>query len=54
MLALCAVAFSGALPAGDAYAVKKPIIDDLDGTLSATEYYSMLPFVIPIINNNVH
>jgi hypothetical protein len=54
MLAFCAVAFSGAFPAGDAYAAKKPILDNPDGTLSATEYYSMLPFVIPIIENNVH
>ena len=54
MLAVCAVAVSGALPANEAYAAKKPIFDDPDGKLSATEYYSMLPFVIPIVDNNVH
>lgn len=53
-LAVCVVALSGAFPASDAYAARKPILDDPDGKLSATEYYSMLPFVIPIIDNNVH
>ncbi len=50
MLGMCAVA----LPVGDAYAANKSILDDPDGKLSATEYYSMLPFVIPIIDDNVH
>lgn len=53
-LAVCVAAFSGAIPARDAHAAGKPIVDNPEGRLSATEYYSLLPFVIPIIENNVH
>ncbi len=39
---------------GEAYAFNKPIVDDPERKLSATEYYSMLPFVVPIIDGDVH
>ncbi len=48
MLAAVTVVAGAVLPGGDARA-RKPVLDSPDGTLSATEYYSMLPFVIPII-----
>ena len=51
---LLTTALGAALPAGDAHAFNKPIVDDTDGRLSATEYYSMMPFIIPIIDGDVH
>jgi hypothetical protein len=48
MLAAVTVVAGAALPGGEARA-RQPILDNPDGTLSATEYYSMLPFVIPVI-----
>ncbi|NQU69701.1 MAG: hypothetical protein HQ514_04080 [Rhodospirillales bacterium] len=48
VLAAVMVVAGAALPGGDARA-RKPVVDNPDGTLLATEYYSMLPFVIPVI-----
>ena len=44
--------FTVAWPGSDVHAARKAILDNPDGVLSATEYYSMLPFVIPIINGD--
>ncbi|MEE2968694.1 MAG: hypothetical protein VX741_01000 [Pseudomonadota bacterium] len=48
------VTLGASTPGGEAYAFNKPIVDDPEGKLSATEYYSMLPFVVPIIYCDVH
>ena len=48
------VTLGASIPGGEAYAFNNPIVDDPEGKLSATEYYSMLPFVVPIIDGDVH
>lgn len=55
LLAAGMVASSASLQGAAAQAFSdKPIVDDPDGKLLATEYYSLAPFVIPIIDGKVH
>jgi hypothetical protein len=53
-LAACVLISGAALPGGAALALNKAVLDDPDGYLSATEYYTLMPFVIPIIDGGVH
>ncbi len=54
LLMACAMASGAAFSVGDAYALNKVIVDDPDGNLSGTEYLTLQPFVIPIMDSGVH